>query len=258
MTDLRSKIEDIPSIGLEQTDMVKFMNRIDTKYVFPVTMVDSLLENLNGSYQILEIDGKRQFRYVTTYFDTPDFLFYRQHVTGKLGRYKIRVRSYETGGISFLEVKNKTNKGRTEKSRIKKNRDKAIDDDCGVDFLKEKVPVDTENIKPVLTNDFTRITIVNFQTAERITIDFNLSFTSDNGSFINLPFLAIAEIKHDKNSIMSPFGQAMKKSGIRETGFSKYCVGIALLYDVPKKNVIKPKVLLLNKIKDEYSAPIVL
>lgn len=238
-------------VTLEEIDSVKFMNRIDTKYIFQAARIPDIFELLPSDYHVLEIGGKRQFRYATTYLDTPDLCFYSQHVTGKLGRYKVRVRSYETGDVSFLEVKKKTNKGRTVKSRIKTNETDDETSEENLDFLREKIPMELDNLSPVLTNDFSRITFVNFRTSERITFDFNLSFTGNNGGFINMPYLAIAEIKHDRSTHASPFVMAMKKMGIRQMGFSKYCVGLALLYDVPKKNMIKQKILILNKLKDE-------
>jgi hypothetical protein len=44
----------------------------------------------------------------------------------------------------------------------------------------------------------------------------------------------------------------MKKMGLHRSSFSKYCMAMALVNDVPKQNTLKPKLLLLNKIKDEY------
>lgn len=253
MINLTSYLKKYSPVCLDEMDNVRFMNRIDTKFIFTVNRLEYLLENLPPDYKVLEINNSRQFRYVTTYFDTPEFLLYNQHVTGKLGRYKVRVRTYETGNLSYIEVKNKTNKGRTVKSRIKKKENVEVNSEKGLRFLREIVPIDVENLKPALTNNFSRVTLINFITLERITIDFNLSFYGNSNEFVNLPFLAIAEIKHDKSAGLTPFVQTIKDMGIRKTGFSKYCVGLALLYDIPKKNVIKPKLLILNKLKDEHS-----
>ena len=256
MTDLRIYLAKFPSVCLEEMNSVKFMDRVDTKFIFATNKLSDILENLSDEYNILEINNLRQFRYDTTYFDTPGFNFYHQHVTGKLGRYKVRVRTYETGNLSFLEVKNKTNKGRTVKSRIKKKENAEVKSEKSLEFLREKVPVDVEDLNPVLKNNFSRVTLINFKTSERITLDFNISFSDNNGSSVGMPFLAIAEIKKDKSAgCMSPFSQTMKKMGIRQIGFSKYCVGLSLLYDLPKKNMIKSKLLILNKLKDEYCRP---
>jgi hypothetical protein len=256
MIELREILANFSSIGLDEMDSVKFMTRIDTKYLFTVSKISDLLESLTEDYKVLEINKKRQFKYVTTYFDTPGYSLYNQHVTGKLGRYKVRERTYEANNLSFLEVKNKTNKGRTVKSRIKKKDNVDFNSERGLAFLKEKVNVDIENLQAVLTNNFSRVTLINLTTSERVTIDFDLSFSGSDGAIVKLPFLAIAEIKRDKSSGLSPIGQKFKNMRIRQEGFSKYCVGLALLYDVPKKNTIKSKILMINKIKDEFSKPV--
>ena len=54
----------------------------------------------------------------TLYFDTPDRQMYAEHQRGRKNRQKIRVRRYESSGVSFLEVKRKNNKGRTDKKRM--------------------------------------------------------------------------------------------------------------------------------------------
>jgi hypothetical protein len=39
---------------------------------------------------------------------------------------------------------------------------------------------------------------------------------------------------------------------MRRTGFSKYAVGMALVNRAPRQNNLKPKFLLINRIRDEY------
>ena len=67
-----------------------------------------------------------------------------------------------------------------------------------------------------------------------------------------MPFLAIAEIKSGKSTSMSPFFARLKELGIRSTGFSKYATGMALVNRAPRQNNLKPKFLLINRIRDEY------
>jgi hypothetical protein len=257
MIDLKKILEDYSSVGLEEMDSVSFMNRIDSKYVFPVNKLPYLLSYSSGNYKVLEIEHCREFTYNTVYHDTPDYFFYNQHVTGKLGRYKVRVRTYETSGTSYIEVKCKTNKGRTVKTRIKKKPGIEAGNGKGLGFVRDQVSLDLMSLQPVLTNHFSRVTLINFEDMERITLDFNLSFSLADGKSIDLPFLAIAELKRDKSTNHSPFARQLKQMEIRETGFSKYCIGLALLTDVPKKNIFKPKIIMINKIKDEYCKPVI-
>ena len=231
---------------------VRFMNRIDTKYLFSASKLHELLTNISSAYSVLEIDCQRQFNYKTVYFDTPELLFYYQHVTGKLSRFKVRIRTYETNGLTFLEVKHKSNKGRTSKTRIEKENGDGYDDQKSQSFLSELVSPEASSLKPVITTGFTRITLAGMDATERITIDFNLSFNNFRGGSAELPFLAIAEIKRDKSHGHSAFVQQLKKMGLHQCSFSKYCVGMALINNVTKQNTLKPKLLLLNKIRDEY------
>ena len=45
----------------------------------------------------------------------------------------------------------------------------------------------------------------------------------------------------------SPFMQQMHAQQVHPRGFSKYCIGVGLLYDGVKKNALKPKLLWLDK-----------
>ena len=111
-------LSSLNPIGLEEIGCLKLMSRFDTKYLFSVRKLSDLIDHLEGKYKVLEIGNLRVFPYHTTYMDTPDYLFYNQHVRGELGRHKIRYRIYESTGDSFLEVKKKTNKRRTIKYRL--------------------------------------------------------------------------------------------------------------------------------------------
>ena len=239
-------------VGLDEMDEVRLMNRVESKYVFSVRKLPDLLDQLSGSYKVLQIDNMRVFPYSTTYLDTPDLLFYMQHVRGNLNRHKIRYRRYESTGLSFLEIKKKTNKNRTIKWRIENRLNAIIPDEYAIAFIKEHIPYEVPDLRTVLQSGFMRITLVGKEVKERITLDYNLSFSSTEGKSSGLPFLAIAELKREKYSGQSPFGIVMKTIGIQPGRFSKYCIGSALTVDMPRTNLLKPKLLLINKIEHEY------
>ncbi|MCX6335276.1 MAG: polyphosphate polymerase domain-containing protein [Bacteroidia bacterium] len=234
-------------------DCIRLMNRIDTKYLLSAGSLPAFLDTLRESYKILEIEQKREFLYNTRYLDTVEMLFYFQHVTGKLARHKIRFRKYELTGKTFLEIKRKTNKNRTVKWRIENNYDAGMLDEGASLFIKKHLPFNSLALKANLDNKFTRVTLAAVDTRERITFDYCMSYTAMNGELADLPYLAIAELKSDGFPSCSPFTLTAKKMGFRPIGFSKYCMGNLLLRDLPKKNILKQKVLLLNKIENEYS-----
>jgi hypothetical protein len=239
-------------VRLDAMDCVRFMNRTDTKFIFPVNRITELIQNLNGRYKVLEINKLKTQFYSTVYFDTPDYLFYNQHFNGNLERHKVRLRTYESTGQSFLEVKTKTNKNRTIKYRLNNYLFTGSFDGESSGFISEHSSVDPATLRPVLFNSFIRTTLISFATIERITIDFNLSFTDNrSGEHIEMPYLAVAELKKEGHSLSSPFNDCLKNMGIHPEGFSKYFIGSALLNSSLKQNVVKPKILKLKKIEDE-------
>ena len=251
--EIANSLSSLKPIGLNEIETVKLMNRVETKYVFSVRKLDDLINLMNGSYKVLEIENLRTFPYMTTYLDTPGYLFFNQHVRGEYERHKIRYRKYESSGTSYLEIKKKTNKRRTIKQRIKNNLTSGYFDEPATNFIREYLPVNLMLLKPVLINHFTRATLIGLESKERITIDFNISFSDLAGSSqVAMPYLAIAELKNESYSMSSPFISLIKHLNIYPTGFSKYCIGNAILNNMLRINMIKPKLLLLNKIENEY------
>jgi len=251
---IKETFDSFSPVALEEMDNVRLMNRVDTKYVLSVKKLPELLTRINGEYRILEVNKNRLLSYDTIYLDTIDRIFYNQHVLGKPERNKVRFRKYESTGITFLEVKKKTRKNRTIKWRIENNlSDNNICDQKAMEFIKEHIQGDLPVLKPVLTSRFNRITLVGSVIKERITIDYDLSYSDREGNQRAMPSLAIIEVKRETFSAGSPFAVILKDCLIRPTGFSKYCVGTAFLYDLPRKNILKPKLLLINKIENEFN-----
>jgi hypothetical protein len=239
-------------ISLKEMDSVRLMSRFDTKYVFSSSRLPSFLKLITADYNILEISGERSFQYDTMYLDTSQYLFYKQHVTGKLSRHKVRYRTYESTGETYLEIKKKTNQNRTIKWRIKNSFSSVAPDNEASEFIHRYISSENLDLSPVMRNRFTRITMVGVDTHERITIDFNMDFVSVNGESVSLPYMTIVEHKSESFACHSPFRSAVLKSGIHPVGFSKYCIGNAMLLDVPKKNILKQRILLIKKIENEY------
>lgn len=253
-SDINCSLKGLQKITLDSIGSSDIMNRVEIKYIFSTVKIYNLLKLVAEDYMVLEINDDRMFPYETTYLDTQDYLFYRQHVRGELERHKIRIRKYESTGDSFLEIKKKTNKGRLVKWRMKNDSLPESLNKEAVDFISKYSPVNPASIRPVLQNRFTRITLAGSNTNERITIDFNITFFDvDKSIEVAFPSLAVAEIKKEAFSDFSVFARLIKQLKIYPTGFSKYCVGMALTRDSLKKNNIKSKILLINKIEHEHT-----
>jgi hypothetical protein len=253
ISQIHSKLSSFDPVGLLAMDEVNLMDRVETKYVFSAGKLADLLIDLPRSYRVLEIDLLRIFPYQTTYLDTKELLFFLQQVRGKLNRHKVRYRCYESTGLTFLEIKKRTNTNRTIKWRIENSSDPNSLNEEASSFILKNLPYGIVDLRPVLISGFSRITLVGKETKERITLDFNLTFASPDSVIFELPFLAIAELKRERHCDTSPFIKIMKQIGIPPNHFSKYCVGSTLAYKISKTNTLKPTILLINKIENEYS-----
>lgn len=244
-------LELFEPISLAEMDDFSLMSRTDTKFTFELNKLAKILECIQPFYKCLEIKRKRFSNYKTDYFDTISYQMYTAHQNGKLNRYKVRYRQYIDSKLSFLEVKFKNNKGKTQKTRINSwvnfNQIKETD----ITFLNRFTPFAKKPLKHVLTNEFSRVTLVSKTDKERLTIDFSLSFIK-NETIKDMGNLIIAEVKQEKVNRDSKIIKALKKEGIRQTNFSKYTSGAALLNPQLKYNKFKSNMLYLNSINKDY------
>jgi hypothetical protein len=238
ISDILSQLEPIT---LQEMEGVKLMDRTDTKFIFNISELSGVLTEAKKNYKIVDIEGNRISRYKTLYFDSEALTLYNKHQVGKLNRYKIRHRTYVDSNLGFLEVKFKNNKGRTLKTRIKENQIPDLTTGKAFEFLQKTLPFSPLNLLPKIWINYSRITLVNKTSAERLTLDLNLEFEKDGQSKM-LDQLVIAEVKQD-SKIASPFILT-----IREGSISKYCFGVATIFPEVKKNNFKQKLLTVNKI----------
>lgn len=253
MNTINNILQKFDSITLKEMDSVKLMDRTDTKFTFNVSELANVLEQAKEFYKVLSVDNNRISRYKTLYYDTSDFALYNKHHSGKLNRYKIRHRTYVESALGFLEVKYKNNKGRTIKTRIKENQIPSLSEGNANAFLNKTLPFNPLTLIPKIWINYSRITLVNKVSAERLTIDLFLEFEKE-GVAQMLNQLVIAEVKQD-SKIDSPFISIMKQKHIREGSISKYCMAIAKTYPEVKTNNFKQKLLnILKIIKHDVTA----
>lgn len=249
MKTFKNLLSTFDQITLSEMDNVKLMSRTDTKFVFNIELLPEILQKLQAHYRVLNVSGVNISDYQTLYYDTDDFLFYNQHQCGKANRCKVRYRTYVQSDLHFFEVKNKNNKEVTTKKRIKTHEDTAIISDKSMDFYRNTAIVNDADLKPKLLVNYSRITLVNKNQPERLTLDLNLHFENDEHTK-EYNDLVIAELKQERRT-RSVFMEVISTHSIREFSISKYCLGIACLYDNVKKNNLKPKLLTLKKISHE-------
>lgn len=237
---LLSILAAMESTTLEEMAAVALLDREETKFVLREHDLLSVLPCLAGEYRVLEIDGRRVHGYMSLYFDTPDFDLYHRHHAGGKHRYKIRSRQYRDTRLSFLEIKHKIDRSHTIKNRVQTPYMLTHLCPDSEQFVRSHFPFRADGLEPKLWNSYQRLTLISRRYPERLTIDFHPEFfTSDRAQ--TLPGIVIAEVKYDSTHRHSEFIRLMRSLGIRPMGFSKYCIGVALLHaEHVKSNNFKP------------------
>ncbi|MGY2701891.1 polyphosphate polymerase domain-containing protein [Nocardioides sp. HB32] len=203
--------------------------RVDRKYLVPLDVFAAVLEQVAGHFSVLEIGGRRLFRYESIYFDTPDRATYHQHAHDRPGRVKVRTRAYLDTGDCQLEFKRVGRRGETVKERYPYPLDDRhrLDRSARVlagDWVGEAVSAAL--LEPVLTTTYLRTTLVDGDA--RMTCDLDLRFEDRRGcSYGPLDRLVVVESK--TRGALSRLDRLLIAEGRRPVRLSKYCVGMAVL-----------------------------
>lgn len=244
---IKDVIASFAAISLEEINSsVALMKRTDTKFIIPKQKLIKVLEDIKEDYKVLEIDEDRIMTYSSLYFDTNDNEFYNHHHNGKNNRTKIRQRKYVESNLCFLEIKQKNGKGETNKSRIEIPDFETNLSDHSMSFI-TRTTLKKYNLKPSLWNRFNRITLVNINTKERITIDLNLSYKINEieKAYENLVVVEVKQERFNRNSKIVKTFKSLKE---HPYSISKYCIGMVSLYKNLKYNIFKKKLLKINKL----------
>ncbi len=243
-------------IRIEEMDSIKLMNRIDSKYLTDTLVLSEILSDaLASGYRIFENCGKRLLGYDSIYFDTEDIRMFTEHRRGKATREKVRTRSYTDSGQYFLEVKRKDNHKRTKKKRITIPAEDFSDfrkktDTCG--WLDAHSDYSSDILSPSLESTFKRITLVNRNLNERITIDTSVKFRNPRTKTVaSLGAAAVIELKQDGRT-----GSQMKgillKHRVKPIRISKYCIGIASTDSTVQLGRFKSKLRAIEKLNKQF------
>jgi len=246
---------EMKTITLSEMNNIRLMNRIDTKYMILEDLLPDLLEEIKNDYRVQVVNNLPVNRYKTTYFDTSDIDMYTIHHDNKLEREKIRTRTYVESALSFLEIKRKSNKGRTSKERMIIGNDDFTNysnNSDAVKFVCKNSNWGDKELLPQITSRFDRVTLVNNEKTERLTIDGNLVFTNlQTGLEKEMTGLIIIELKQD-GSYPSLFRNLLIKNKVLPNGFSKYCLGMIETNPEAKQNRFKSKIRYINKLTENY------
>lgn len=220
------------------------LERLDNKYIVPASRLLPAFTAFGELFDVLEIEGKRAFTYATQYYDDDAAQSYLDHHQGRRKRCKVRVRNYVDAGFSYLEVKLKDIRDVTVKKRLKLDRPEAglsaealaFIDHCHTEMYGTALGRD---LRPVITMQYERVTLVAKEGGERMTIDTSLGFSNDalerqvaEGQFI-------LETKSARgNGIADKILRAHHLHPTKQC--SKYCMGMAALGTVGRHNRFLP------------------
>lgn len=260
-SNLAASLRRFAPITLGDMNGVSLMRRIDTKYILHQDQLPTILNAVAEQYAILEIHQLRAMRYSSQYFDTPGFRFYIDHHNGKARRTKVRIRNYVDSDLSFLEVKHKSANGITSKLRTPFAPTGTNLSRNAREFIGHTV-ARADELRPSVHNQFRRLTLVDTDRSERVTIDWDISSRIghiDQGH----PNLVIIEVKQKGPDRHAPIMTVLKSIGARPCRVSKYCLGVACLCRHLKANRFKARLLRINAItsaapnskKDRHGVP---
>ena len=236
-------------ISLQEIETLALMDRVDVKFILHEREFLHALEQVADQYHILEIDGVRGSRYLTTYFDTPDYAMYHMHHNGARTRFKVRWRWYLDSSTIFLEVKEKNNRERTRKKRILLAEPVSDLQSIDLSWLPEHFAHDPATLAPTIWTRFRRLMLADTVRGERITVDLDLQL-GDQERTVALPGLVIVEVKQRKFSLASPMARQIHEIHRSPHHISKYCVAMATLYPEIKNNQFKQVIRRLESICD--------
>ena len=252
MMDIDARINELlqhlEPITLEQMSSIRLMNRTDTKFVTSKENLARLLEMAQGKYYAQFNNDSKIANYMTTYWDTDEHRFFLEHHNGRAPRQKVRVRTYMDSQLTFLEVKTKNNHGRTKKKRVEVPSQEIEVQGANGEFVESLVHQGLNEMHPTVRNPFHRITLVNYDKTERLTIDYDVHFHNiETGKDAETGPLVIIELKRDGN-VYSPVLEILRVLRIKPSGFSKYCIGSVMTNKNLKQNIFKAKMVTLSKL----------
>ncbi len=258
-----SKLQNFETISLSELNTkASYLKRIDKKFLINWKQFPEILKDLTNDFKVLEIKGKKIFSYDNIYMDSDDYIFYNQHQDKKNSRTKVRTRYYLDSNLAYFEYKQKinwiTNKYRYEfpseehwfMTKWKKRFFEWVWQSM---YNNDKAP----KIFPSIQTKYKRITLVNKDGSERLTIDFDIKtidLRDKNNKEINLKNLVIIESKSLNKNCLSD--NIMIKHNITEAkSCSKYSLwvvysGLAKRYDTFKETMEKIKEIRLDTIKN--------
>ncbi|HHX36113.1 MAG TPA: VTC domain-containing protein [Gammaproteobacteria bacterium] len=250
-------VQSFVPISLKQLNAnASMLVRRDNKYVLSAADLKKAIGLFTKHFDVLTIDGKRDFTYETYYFDDDEYTCYHDHQRGRRQRFKARIRKYVDAQLCFLELKFKGKRGITDKRRTQHAVERyGVLDRAELDYINNTYfefygRELQHDLHPTIETHVQRTTLVAKDGGERMTIDFNMKFIRDELNFRVDSDLFIVETKSaNANGIAD---KILRGLHLHPTdGCSKYCMAMAALQMVERHNNFLPALRKIQAVRDQ-------
>lgn len=229
---LAPALADLRPMSLaEINERAALVTRTCRKYLVPADLMPSLFAGARGRFGVLTIGGRRDFRYSSTYLDTPGLRTFHDHRQGRRVRFKARTRTYVDTGTSMFEIKLKGARGVTDKTRMAHTGPLDQLTPATRRFLDDALRAYGVDPPDVLVasavTDYRRTTVVSLSGEERVTVDTDLVGYRGGWSVRMRPDVVLLEVK--TRGGLTATERRLHEFGFRETRFTKYGATLATL-----------------------------
>ncbi len=251
---------DLPTV----MTVAPLARRVDRKYLVPTDDAARLVAALAESHRVLQIRGRRETTYRSTYLDTDDLLLCRAHLQGRRLRWKARSRLYVEDAVCRFEVKVRGARGETVKHAVDLAPDAygrcgAVERAFIADALGERHAA-VGDLRPVLEIGYTRATLVDLGEGSRLTIDHGVL---GRPTLTGAPVLGAGAVSIDRDRVVIETKSGLRpglgdrllgEMGHRPLALSKYATSAALLADEVPDNSVRRLVGRGVTVHDELAA----
>jgi hypothetical protein len=226
-----SALEVLDTVSLDELNAAaELLTRVDRKYVIPAGELDAVVTGIDG-LRVLEVDGRRESRYESTYLDTVDLDSWTGAAHQRRRRWKVRTRTYADTGERWLEVKTRGPRGTTVKERLPHDGTDVtgpaaewVRDRLAAAYVRD---VDPSGLVATLHTGYRRTTLMLPADGGRATVDRDLHWVSGHGS-AEVGDVLVVETKAGSHR-PGPLDRRLWELGHRPVRISKYGTGLALL-----------------------------
>lgn len=218
------------TVGLgEVDDLAPLPRRFENRFVIANHALGSLVGELAGTHRVMEVEGSTRNQVHNVYLDTDDLVLYRAHLR-RARRWKLRVRTYCSSGLSRAELKVRDARGRTTKvygdlgTDVSPDRSRKL----ALQSLDRRMHPIAEELEPSMIVSYVRTTFVDPVHRERLTVDSSVQFLSPDGTPVGALLSGWSLLETKSRSPRARVTATLRSRGARSLRATKYTAAVAL------------------------------